>query len=280
MRGGAVAEDLLPLLRTIFSEVRAFLLGEGREHLETVRKNPRGDVSKAFDLEAEERIIAALRQGMAEPVRVLTEERGEVLTKPGRPAYAIVVDPVDGSENFARGNDCTAVSLAVLPPEDLRPEAVLAGLVGHVHTGTVFEASRGGGARKNGRSIAASAVTRLEEALVAVDFNFHDKGAIGRIVPLLARARDLRRYGSAALELVGVASGGADGYVDVRGTLSPENYLAAALMVREAGGLVTDWDGNPLAPVRSLTQGQTIVAAGTAALHRALLMAVREGRAG
>jgi myo-inositol-1(or 4)-monophosphatase len=80
------------------------------------------------------------------------------------------------------------------------------------------------------------------------------------------------------LELVGVASGGVDGYVDVRGTLSPENYMAAALIVREAGGIVTDWDGNPLAPVRSLTQGQTIVAAGTAALHGALLEAIREGR--
>src|SRR3990170_795031 len=76
MPGGAVAEDLLPLLRAIFTEVRAFLLGAGRGHLETVRMNPRGDVSKAFDLEAEERIIAGLREGLAEPVRVLTEERG------------------------------------------------------------------------------------------------------------------------------------------------------------------------------------------------------------
>src|SRR3972149_4321046 len=54
MPGGAVAEDLLPLLRAIFAEVRAFLLGEGRGHLETGRMNPRGDVSKAFDLEAGE----------------------------------------------------------------------------------------------------------------------------------------------------------------------------------------------------------------------------------
>jgi len=280
MRGGAVPEDLLPLLRAIFAQVRTFLLTEGRGHLETVRMNPRGDVSKAFDLEAEERILAALREGVAEPVRVLGEERGEVLTKPGRPAYTVIVDPVDGSENFARGNDCTAVSLAVLPPEDLRPEAALAGLVGNVYTGTIFEASRGGGARKSGRAAVPSAVARLGEALVAVDFNFRDKGTVSRVVPLLARARDLRRYGSAALELAGVASGGADGYVDVRGTLSPENYLAAALIVREAGGLVTDWDGNPLPPVRSLTQGQTIVAAGTARLHQALLEAVREGRTG
>lgn len=275
-----MAEDLLLLLRAIFAEVRAFLLGEGRGYLETVRVNPRGDVSKAFDLEAEGRIIAALRRGMAEPIRVLTEERGEVLTKPGRPAYAVIVDPVDGSENFARGNDCTAVSLAVLPAEDLRPEAALAGLVGHVHTGTLFEASRGGGARRDGQPIAPSAVTRLDEALVTVDLNFRDKRTVGRIVPLLARAGDLRRYGSAALELAHVGSGGADGYVDVRGTLSPENYLAAALIVREAGGVVTDWDGKPLALVHSLTQGQTIVAAGTAALHRALLEAVQEGRAG
>jgi len=77
--------------------------------------------------------------------------------------------------------------------------------------------------------------------------------------------------GDVTKEFVAVASGGADAYVDVRETLSPENYMAAYLIVTEAGGTVSDRFGKPLAPIRSMTQGQSIVAASTPALHAAIL---------
>ncbi|MFA5029115.1 MAG: inositol monophosphatase family protein [Candidatus Methylomirabilota bacterium] len=71
--------------------------------------------------------------------------------------------------------------------------------------------------------------------------------------------------------LAAVADGGVDAYVDVRDTLTPENYMAAYLIVAEAGGVITDRHGRPLLPVASMTQGQSIVVAATPQLHAALL---------
>jgi len=68
-----------------------------------------------------------------------------------------------------------------------------------------------------------------------------------------------------------VASGGVDAYVDARDSLSPENYMAAYRIVAEAGGVISDRLGWPLAPIHSMTQGQSIVAAATPALHTAIL---------
>ncbi len=264
--------DMRRHLRTMFTEVRQFLLGEGLRKLATVQTNARGDVTREFDYLAEERIINSCAREIAEPVRILTEERGEVRTRSGAARWTLIVDPVDGSENFARGNELSCVSLALLPGEDLpRPEAVAVALVGGVFGGTIYEAEKGSGAWRNGQLIRPSTVSKLSDALVTIDFNFGGSPAVSRLYPLLRIIKDARDFGSAAFEFVAVASGGADAYVDVRETLSPENYMAAYLIVTEAGGTVSDRFGKPLAPIRSMTQGQSIVAASTPALHAAIL---------
>jgi fructose-1,6-bisphosphatase/inositol monophosphatase family enzyme len=96
--------DVRRQLREMFAEVREFLLGEGLRKLATVQTNARGDVTKEFDYLAEERIINHCAREFGDPVRILTEERGEVRTRPGAARWTLIVDPVDGSENFARGN--------------------------------------------------------------------------------------------------------------------------------------------------------------------------------
>jgi len=267
--------DVREHLRAMFSETRQFLLGEGLRKVATVQTNARGDVTKEFDYLAEERIISYCAREISAPVRILTEERGEVRTRPGAARWTLVVDPVDGSENFARGNELSSVSLALLPGEQMpHPEAVSAALVGGIFSGTVYEAEKGTGAWRNGQPIHASTTTRLSDALVTIDFNFRGSPSVARLFTLLSHIKDARRFGSAAFELVVVASGGADAYVDIRDTLSPENYMAAYLIVREAGGMISDRFGRPLAPIRSMTQGQSIVAAGTASLHAAILEAL------
>jgi myo-inositol-1(or 4)-monophosphatase len=261
----------------MFADVRQFLVGEGLRKLGTVQSNPRGDVTKEFDDLAEQRIIERCAREFADPVRVLTEERGEVRTRPGPAGWTLIVDPVDGSENFGRGNELSCVSLSLLPGEAVpRPEAVAAGLVGSIFTGTVYEAERGVGAWKNGERIRPSGETRLAEAVVAVDLHFRGAPTAARVAPLLARVKDARRFGTAAFEFAAVASGGVDAYVDVRDTLSPENYMAAVLIVTEAGGVVSDRFGQPLAPIHSMTQGQSIVAAATPALHAEILRVLVE----
>ena len=113
-------KDMQRHLRDMFEDVRRFLVCEGLGRLDVVQMNAKGDVTKEFDFLAEARIIEWCRQAIAEPVRILTEERGEVRTRPGRAAWTLIVDPVDGSENFARGNECSSVSLAALPGDKIR----------------------------------------------------------------------------------------------------------------------------------------------------------------
>ena len=273
--------DMRRLLRAMFTETRQFLLGEGLRKLATVQTNPRGDVTKEFDYLAEERIINYCAREFPDPVRILTEERGEVRTRPGAARWTLIVDPVDGSENFARGNQVSSVSLALLPGEEIpRPERVMAALVGGIFSGTIYEAEKGTGAWRNGRPARPSATTTLRDAVVTFDFNFKGDADVSRLFPLLARIKDARRFGTAAFEFAAVASGGVDAYVDVRDSLSPENYMAAYLIVTEAGGVVSDRFGEPLLPIRSMTQGQSIVAAATPALHAAILEVLGRTEAG
>jgi myo-inositol-1(or 4)-monophosphatase len=259
-------------LRAMFETARDYLLTEGMSRLRFVQHNLKGDVTKEFDFQAEARIIDYCARELAEPVRILTEERGEVRTRPGPAAWTLIVDPVDGSENFARGNAYSSVSLALLPGEVVpHPEAVTHALVGRIFDGTRFEATRGGGACRNGEAMRPAEVSRLADAVIGIDFYFADPAAVGRLDGLLRSAKDARRFGTAAGELAMVGCGGLDGYVDVRDSLTPENYMAAVLVVREAGGIVTDRFGQPLLPVTSMVQGQSIVAACTPALHGEIL---------
>jgi myo-inositol-1(or 4)-monophosphatase len=261
----------------MFADVRQFLVGEGLGKLGTLQHNAKGDVTKEFDYLAEGRIIDYCRREIPDPVRVLTEERGEVRTRTGPARWTLIVDPVDGSENFARGNQVSCVSLALLSGEEVpRPDAVEAALVGRIFTGTVLEAERGAGAWRSGQPIRTSGATRLAEAIVSIDFNFRGASTATRLFPLLGRLKDARRFGTAAYEFAAVASGGVDAYVDVRDTLSPENYMAAVLIVREAGGVVSDRSGEPLAPIHSMTQGQSIVASATPALQAEILAVLAE----
>lgn len=264
--------DMRKHLQAMFVDVRQFLLTDGLKKLATVQTNARGDVTKEFDFLAEGRIIEYCAREVSEPLRILTEERGEVRTRSGPARWTLIVDPVDGSENFARGNEFSCVSLALLPGEELpRPEEVAVALVGRIFSGTIYEAERGSGAWRNGESIRPSQTSRLSDAMITIDFNFKGDAGVARLFPLLRSIKDARRFGTAAFEFVAVASGGADAYVDVRDTLSPENYMAAYLIVAEAGGVITDRLGWPLAPIHSMTQGQSIVAAATRDLHTAIL---------
>jgi myo-inositol-1(or 4)-monophosphatase len=265
-------------LRAAFEQVRALLLREGAGRADVLRRNPRGDVTRAFDELAEECVVQYFRDAVPEPVRILAEEGGELRTRPGAAGWTLVLDPVDGSENFARGNEPVSVSLALAPSEGpVAPDAVEHALVGSVHTGSVCEATRGEGAWRDGARVRASGATELAAALISLQTRFHDRARQPRVYPLLRGAAGVRQWGTAAGEMAAVAWGGVDAFVDPRDTLSPENYMAAALLVREAGGVVTDRLGGPLTAVTSLVQGQSIVAAATPELHAAILRALAEG---
>ena len=227
---------LLELARTIAEEAGRLLV-EGRPGnlgVQRTKSSPT-DVVTEMDLAAERLIrrrIAAARPQDG----FLGEEDGE---QPGTSGVVWVVDPIDGTVNYLYDLPGWAVSIGV----EVDGVAV-AGVVLAPRLGEVFTASLGGGARCNGRPLAARPAAGLAAALVATGFGYlaerrERQGAIASA--LLPRVRDLRRDGSAALDLCAVAAGRLDGYFE-RGTQRWDRS-AGGLIAAEAGGVVAGFHG-------------------------------------
>lgn len=272
------ADQWIPSLVGMFEEVRAFLLGKGRAARGGVGTNPKGQETLAFDAGAEDVVVEFCRKQIPRPLRMLSEERGEILIRQdlGTPEFTLIVDPVDGSENFKRGIELTCFSVAVLPVDAaLAPAGVVAGLVGNVFTGSFQTAIRGQGTFSGGSLLRTSNVSRLSRALVAVEWEFDLPRFADRVDGLIRAAGQVRVLGSSVAVQMGVAEGGIDAYVDVRGTLTPENFMAGALLIEEAGGVVSGARGQPVPPFEKMTDGFMFVASASAELHREVLAALR-----
>jgi myo-inositol-1(or 4)-monophosphatase len=152
-----------------------------------------------------------------------------------------IVDPLDGTTNFLRGVYAVGVSVGLVV--DGRP---LVGAVGAPLLGEVFSAVEGLGAFRNGERIRVSE-RPAEHAIVATGMPFRRKEEFDSYRPVFERAfhqfEDLRRIGAASLDLAWTAAGVLDGYFEL--FLGPWDVAAGALLVREAGGVVTDWSGDP-----------------------------------
>lgn len=209
------------------------------------------------DHASEALIVAELQRRF--PDHAVVAEEAHALPGKGITWY---VDPLDGTNNFAHGYPVFAVNLAAASDDGL--------LVGVTYDPTrdeLFSAIRGQGAWLNGKPIRVSARDRLEEALVATGFPY-DKATnpdnnLAEFVAIVPRVRGIRRGGSAALDLAYVACGRLDGYWE-RG-MNPWDVAAGILLVSEAGGTVTDYDGRPA----SLTSGRHLATNGR--LHAALM---------
>lgn len=194
------------------------------------RKSSPTDVVTRTDLSAEQLVRRLL--GDNTPSAGIVGEEGGATTSRARLQW--VIDPLDGTINFLYGVPLFAVSLAAAVDGE-----VVAGVVIDVLRDELFSAHLGGGARRNGASIAASACASLPEALIATGFSYlaERRSLQGEIAArLLAQARDLRCFGSAALELCWVACGRLDGYFQ-RDT-EIWDRAAGALIAQEAGARV------------------------------------------
>ena len=179
------------------------------------------------------------------PEAVLIAEESAPKVEQGELTF--VVDPLDGTTNFLHGFPWYAVSIAAL----VHGQHV-AGTILNVANGELFTAVRGSGARRNGQPIQVSSVTEPSRALVGTGFPFKHREGIAPYMGILPRLMEstagLRRAGSAALDLCDVACGRYDAFWELR--LAPWDVAAGILMIREAGGVVTDLEGKP-APVAS-----------------------------
>jgi myo-inositol-1(or 4)-monophosphatase len=199
-----------------------------------VERKGRGDYVTEVDRRAEETVREVL--GKESPdLPVVGEELG------GQAAEEYwLVDPLDGTTNFIHGFPAVGVSVALVSGG--RP---VAGAVHAPYLGTTWSAARGGGAEQDGAPLKVSEAAP-EDAIVGTGFPFRHKDErleeyLGVMLPALRRFEDLRRPGAVALDLAWVAAGVFDGFFEL--ALSPWDVAAGALLIEEAGGLITDWSG-------------------------------------
>ncbi|MGI6655596.1 MAG: inositol monophosphatase family protein [Desulfobulbus sp.] len=212
----------------------------GRPH--DIRLKGRIDLVTEADVASERAVLAALNRDTP-TIPVMAEEAAPKQKISSGQLW--VVDPLDGTTNFAHGFPHFAVSIALL--EANRPQI---GVVYDPMRDELFCASRGGGTWLNGQTVTVTATRHLVEALVATGFPYEIKAALPFVMrtlsAMLAEVRDIRRAGAAALDLAYVACGRLDGFYEMN--LQPWDTAAGWLLVEEAGGRISDFAGNPFSP--------------------------------
>jgi myo-inositol-1(or 4)-monophosphatase len=260
---------MLELLEQLFRQVRAYVQSERFDRY-LVYSHSTKHTTMQFDREAEDIIISGLIES-GQSYEIITEERPTFSTK-NHPSYRIIIDPVDGSTNVSRGIPTAGVSLAVLPiDEPIVPENVQWALVGELYSGTVYESQRALGAFCNGHRCQVSETTQLAQCLVGMNFDGRDPEVFRKLLIEQPPIKNVRRSGSSSMDIVYVANGAYDAYVDIGDVLTAESFLAPLSIVLEAGGIVSDQHGKPLRPFSNLTEGYSLVVAGTKELHTELL---------
>ena len=171
---------------------------------------------------------------------ILAEESGEAVVKGGDGAWKWIIDPLDGTTNYAHGYPCFCVTLALEHNEEI--------VVGVTYDPTreeLFAGEKGQGATLNGKPIRVSAAEKLSESLVVTGFpyDFKSRPNFARhLTDFLLSSRGVRRDGSAAIDMAYVACGRFDGFWEEG--LNPWDVAAGYLLIEEAGGHVSFYDGS------------------------------------
>jgi myo-inositol-1(or 4)-monophosphatase len=216
------------------------------------------DVVTAVDRASEELIVGRLLA--ARPDDGILAEEGAA--RPGTSGIRWLVDPIDGTVNFLYGLPAYAVSIAAEVAGAVRAGAVL-----NVASGELFTATDGGGAHLSTRESAetvrltGSSPASLDRTLVATGFGYRvdERRAQGAVVArLLPQVRDIRRYGSSALDLCSAAAGRVDAYYELH--LNPWDHAAGALVAAEAGLVVTGLPGTPFAEPMAIAVAESVAA--------------------
>ena len=213
-------------------------MAEERKNFDPLRIETKGlhDLVSYVDRTSEQRIVAGLREVLPESGFIAEEGTS---TKQGE-RYNWVIDPLDGTTNFIQGVPVYAVSIGLMEYDEL-----VLGVVYEVGRDECFYAWKDGGAFLNGNPIKVSERNDIHDALLATGFPYNDFSKLDEYLELLkwtmTNARGVRRLGSAATDLAYVACGRFDSFWEY--DLKPWDVAAGALIVKEAGGVVTDFSG-------------------------------------
>lgn len=223
------------------------------------RVKSQADFVSDVDTAAEHSIRERIARDLPDAVVVGEEISPDAAVSDG---VTFIADPLDGTTNFLHGFPAYAVSIGVLVDG-----ALAAGVIVDVPLDDTYTAIVNDGARRNGEPIRVSHIDEPSRSLIGTGFPFKNVGALPRYqrqFETITRATaGIRRPGSAALDLACVACGRFDGFWEL--SLSPWDFAAGTLLVREAGGIITDLDGN------SPPFTASSIVAGNPAMHSWLL---------
>lgn len=258
--------DLLTLA-TDAAHRAADLLLAGRLRAQATAETKSTDTDMVSELDrASEQLVVSTLLSERPGDGIIGEEGSD---REGTTGLRWVIDPLDGTTNYLYGHPGWAVSIAVE-----NAEGVVAGVICDPVHGETYTATRGGGAQRNGEPIRQSGCTELSTALVATGFSYRSerrRAQAEALVEILPRVRDIRRMGSAALDLCSVACGRVDAYYE-RG-LEWWDAAAGILIAAEAGAVVASLGGSEARPHSVMA-----AAPGIAAPFRGLLSSVGADR--
>lgn len=251
--------DPLTVALEIAREAGAVLLAHRDTPLEIREKGRRADIVTVADRASEAIVVERLRKEYPQAT-ILAEESG---TSIGTNDERWIVDPLDGTTNYAHGYPLFCISIAYE-----RAGELIAGVVFAPVMNECFAAERGAGTRINDRVARVSAIEHLGDALTCTGFHPADYERNARFFEAVShRAQAVRRDGSAALDLAYVSCGRFDGFWEF--DLSPWDVAAGTLLIREAGGTVTAADGT-----QARLDGRSILAS-NARIHDELLSVLK-----
>jgi myo-inositol-1(or 4)-monophosphatase len=229
------------------------------------------DLVTEADLASERLIVDAIRTQFPSHTILSEEGLGDLQAAAGEAPCLWVVDPLDGTVNYAHGYPTWGVSLALVAGG-----RVVLGVTHDPLRDEVFWAEPGGGAWLNGESIQVSEVSKLRGALVATGFAYKramlDENNISEFGAVMPRVQGVRRAGAAVLDLAHLAAGRLDAYWEMH--LQPWDWAAGWLLVSEAGGAVTDIRGE------HWTLETNNIAASNGTVHDELLALLKRARDG
>lgn len=228
-------------------------------------KEGRHNLVTEYDVACENFIITTLRSSLPEST-FIGEEGG---TTRGSGPVSWVIDPLDGTVNFAHGIPMFCVSIAAVVDSE-----IVAGCIYHPLLDELFAAAKGLGATLNGQSLKVSATAGLDSSLLVTGFPYNVMDnplhCIEQFSGIVGRGIPVRRLGSAALDLAYVAAGRFDGFWEVE--LHPWDMAAGVLLVQEAGGTVSHYGNRPF------LLGRDSIIATNGLIHDELVSALEEAQ--
>ena len=234
------------------SEVGKFILHERKNFKSSsIEKKGHNDLVSYVDRKAEEMLVVELKRILPEAGFITEEKTAEITGE----HFNWIIDPLDGTTNFIHGLPCFCISIALINKNNL-----VIGIVHELNFDECFYAWENGGAYMNGNRISVSEIDKLSESLIATGFPYHSYDRMKSYMEVfdfcMHHTHGIRRLGSAAADLAYVACGRFEAFYEYG--LNSWDVAGGSLIVKEAGGKVTDFSGE-----NNFIFGQEIIATNT-----------------